>query len=81
MRAFLLVDDNSGNAFLLDDRKKINKETEGETVEVLEESENFGRTRDGFKVKWEGGGKSVGELRLVKIIEASDFLLIGEKIK
>ena len=53
----------------------------GETVEVLEESENFGRTRDGFKVKWEGGGKSVGELRLVKIIVASDFLLIGEKIK
>ena len=53
----------------------------GETVEVLEESENFGRTRDGFKVKWTGGEKKIGELHFVKIVEASDFLLRGEKIK
>ncbi len=51
----------------------------GQTVEVLEENENFGRTRDGFKVKWKGGDKSIGEVHSVKIVDASDFLLIGEK--
>ncbi len=53
----------------------------GQRIEVLEENENFGRTSDGFKVKWEGGDKSMGKVHSIKIVDASDFLLIGEKIK
>lgn len=50
----------------------------GKTLKVLEESENFGRTRDSFKVKWNGESK-IGSMLSVKITAASDFLLIGEK--
>jgi tRNA-2-methylthio-N6-dimethylallyladenosine synthase len=54
------------------------KDKIGQTVEVLEESENFGRTRDGFKVKWSGSEIQGGRLLSIKVVAASDFLLTGE---
>lgn len=49
----------------------------GTTVEVLDEEGGFGRTRDGFKVSWDGtGGK--GRLVKVRITGTSRRILKGE---
>ena len=49
----------------------------GKTLEVLSEQSNFGRTRDGFKVKWNAPAP-IGERLPVKITAAAPRILLGE---
>ena len=49
----------------------------GRTVEVLTEQASFGRTRDGFKVRWKTPA-AVGELVKVPVTGASRRTLLGE---
>lgn len=47
------------------------------TVEVLEENEGYGRTRDGFRVKWKAPA-SPGRLRTVRVTGTMKRTLLGE---
>jgi len=49
----------------------------GRTVEVLDESGGYGRTRDGFRVKW-GTPAEPGKLRSVRITGIMKRTLLGE---
>lgn len=49
----------------------------GKTVEVLSEETGFGRTRDGFKVKWKSSSNP-GELAAVRITGTTRRTLLGE---
>jgi tRNA-2-methylthio-N6-dimethylallyladenosine synthase len=49
----------------------------GRTVEVLDENGGYGRTRDGFRVKWSGPGEP-GRLRAVRITGTMKRTLLGE---
>lgn len=49
----------------------------GKTVEVLAEAPDFGRTRDGFKVRWTRPAE-IGRLVRVKVAGASRRTLLGE---
>jgi tRNA-2-methylthio-N6-dimethylallyladenosine synthase len=49
----------------------------GRTVEVLDENGGYGRTRDGFRVKW-GTPASPGRLRTVRVTGTMKRTLLGE---
>lgn len=49
----------------------------GKTFEVLGEQSNFGKTREGFRVKWKGASK-IGERLSVRITAAAPRILSGE---
>lgn len=49
----------------------------GATVEVLDETGGFGRTRDGFKVSWDGAG-TAGKTVRVRVTGTSKRILKGE---
>jgi tRNA-2-methylthio-N6-dimethylallyladenosine synthase len=49
----------------------------GRTVEVLDESGGYGRTRDGFRVKW-GTPAEPGRLRTVRVTGLMKRTLLGE---
>lgn len=49
----------------------------GRAVEVLDESGGYGRTRDGFRVKW-GTPAAPGRLRTVRVTGAMKRTLLGE---
>lgn len=49
----------------------------GKVVEVLDEGGGFGRTRDGFKVSWDGSG-AAGRTVKVRVIGTSKRILKGE---
>lgn len=49
----------------------------GPVVEVLDETGGFGRTRDGFKVSWDGAG-TAGQTVKVRITGTSKRILKGE---
>ncbi len=49
----------------------------GTVVEVLDEGGGFGRTRDGFKVSWDGSG-AAGRTVKVRVIGTSKRILKGE---
>jgi len=49
----------------------------GTTVEVLDENGGYGRTRDGFRVKW-GTPASPGRLRTVRVTGTMKRTLLGE---
>ena len=49
----------------------------GRTVEVLDESGGYGRTRDGFRVKW-GTPAAPGRLRTVRVTGTMKRTLLGE---
>jgi tRNA-2-methylthio-N6-dimethylallyladenosine synthase len=49
----------------------------GRTVEVLDESGGFGRTRDGFRVKW-GAPAEPGRLKQVRVTGIMKRTLLGE---
>ena len=49
----------------------------GRTVEVLDEDGGYGRTRDGFRVKW-GAPAAPGRLRMVRITGTMKRTLLGE---
>jgi tRNA A37 methylthiotransferase MiaB len=49
----------------------------GRAVEVLEENDGYGRTRDGFRVKWSGPA-SPGALRTVRVTGTMKRTLLGE---
>ncbi len=49
----------------------------GRTVEVLDESGGYGRTRDGFRVKW-GAPAQLGSLRMVRITGTMKRTLLGD---
>ncbi|MHB2025844.1 MAG: tRNA (N6-isopentenyl adenosine(37)-C2)-methylthiotransferase MiaB [Elusimicrobiota bacterium] len=52
----------------------------GKTVEVLCDEPGFGRTRQGFKVKWVDAEPMPGNLTRISIIGAAKRVLLGEKI-
>jgi tRNA-2-methylthio-N6-dimethylallyladenosine synthase len=49
----------------------------GRTVEVLDENGGYGRTRDGFRVKW-GAPARPGRLRQVRVTGTMKRTLLGE---
>ena len=49
----------------------------GKVVEVLDEGGGFGRTRDGFKVSWNGSGPA-GRTVKVRVTATSKRILKGE---
>jgi tRNA-2-methylthio-N6-dimethylallyladenosine synthase len=49
----------------------------GRTVEVLDENGGYGRTRDGFRVKW-GSPAAPGRLRRVRVTGTMKRTLLGE---
>ena len=51
----------------------------GKIVEVLDEGGGFGRTRDGFKVSWNGSGRA-GQTVKVRVTATSKRILKGEKM-